>query len=102
MTLLENYQYLGTTDGKEFTNKIAAALYKSATDLLLDAGATPTNADYIFINACLHATAKNVVHIANAMVSQGLDNQTSDTAVQTSINDNFQKLALLYDPTLEG
>ena len=101
MTLLSDYQYLGTTDGKEFLNKVAAAFYKVATDSTLTETPVPSTSEMRFAKAVLTASAKGMVFVARAMVSQGLNNETTDAALKSAIENNYTYLARLYDPTLE-
>ena len=101
MTLLDDYAYLGTTDGKQFLNKVAAAFYKVATDSILVETPVPSTAEMRFAKAILGASAKGMMIVARAMVSQGLDNATADAALTTAIENNYSMLARLYDPTLE-
>jgi len=102
MTLLEDFSEGMNSD---FQSKIVAALSKSATDMLLESG-FPADPEYTqkakFIKACLSSTPAAVRFVARAMVSQGLSNTTADGTLQTAITNNFDSLAILFDPTLEA
>ena len=101
MTLLDDYAYLGTPDGKQFLNKVAAAFYKVATNSILVETPEPSTAEMRFAKVILNANAKGMKFVAKAMVSQGLDHTTADAALTSAIANNYPMLARLYDPTLE-
>lgn len=94
MTLIDDYKYLGSDNGKVFLNMVTEAAYYAATDALLSTTPVPDDTTLAFCAACLKTTA--VKWLARAMVTQGLDHESGDATLKTSIANNFTKLALLY------
>ena len=100
MTLLDDFN--GIT--KEYQNRTVAALAKAATDMLLLL--LKTDPDYkqkaLFAKHCLSSTPKSVRYVVRAMISQGIYEDALDPVLQQAISDNFDKLAAMFDPDLEG
>ena len=99
MTLLEDYE--GVTE--ERTKRTVQALVEAATDMLL--ALLPTDPQYKrkakFAGWCMNSTKTQVKGLVRAMISRHIDLENDELLVST-LSANFDKLAAMYDPTLEA
>lgn len=106
MALLD--QYAVASAGDDFTHRTNTALWGKARvelGLLVFTSPTPTDnekREARTIRDILRASPDGVAPVVRLLASADLSSLSTDLEVQTAVDNNWDKIVLLFDPTLDG